>query len=317
MNHQTMDLKLSSLEELDMHYMRFCSLKQELEVLEDMVLDEKQKKFLFISTLPSHLDVELLYQDGYCSIDTKVDSNAYDALISLDDANFQKIYMQGDMHVNMMADILSPPSYELACLPTLDCKEDLTCQSHVHEPIVDEVGSVDWRFDYPQVEMDEEIQVLVCHALSRVQKLKEASHACVVFEEEANLESWGSHHDDMDILNNWSWINVTNMYHGKCDLSQGEWVPDPAPPLYTNNTCRYIQDSLQNCLGNGRSDSSYLHWRWKPSECDLPPFDPAFFLDVMRGKRLALIGDSLARNHMESLLCSLTQVRNLLSVYHF
>ncbi|MCO5548405.1 hypothetical protein L7F22_001862 [Adiantum nelumboides] len=59
--------------------------------------------------------------------------------------------------------------------------------------------------------MDEEMQVLVCHALSGVQKLKEASHACVVFEEESNLESWGSH-DDMDMLNNLFWINVTNMY---------------------------------------------------------------------------------------------------------
>ncbi|MCO5614805.1 hypothetical protein L7F22_069089 [Adiantum nelumboides] len=127
MNDHMMDLKLSGLEESNMHYLRFCSLKQELEVLEDMVLDAKQGSFLFIGTLPSHLDVEVActkllgvknivnflkqkhgcfqhvnpsvgsswatHDDNSnddCSIGTKVESNAYGALISLDAANLQK-----------------------------------------------------------------------------------------------------------------------------------------------------------------------------------------------------------------------------------
>ncbi|MCO5593540.1 hypothetical protein L7F22_047554 [Adiantum nelumboides] len=201
MNDQMMDLKLSSLEELDMHYLRFCSLKQELEVLKDMVLDAQQEKLLFIATLPSHLDVEVsctkllgvkkiinflkqcrCFQhvnqsfvsswatqddnsfiiDDDCSIDTKIDSNTYGVLISLDDANVQKdlcarsieekksmeyVYKKEcntmvvlsvhtdacDMHVNMMADNFSPPSYELAWYPDdlwargpiWDCKNDV------------------------------------------------------------------------------------------------------------------------------------------------------------------------------------------------
>ncbi|MCO5579542.1 hypothetical protein L7F22_033399 [Adiantum nelumboides] len=269
-----------------MHYMRCCSPKQESKVLEDMVLDAKQEKFLFIGTLPSHLDVEVActkllgvkniinflkqhgcfqhvnpsfgsswatHDDNFdddCSIDTKVELNAYGALISLDDANLLKDLCARNFEEkksmeyvyekegNTMADLsvhtdvswylddlwACGPIWDCvndvnevvddASLPTLDCKQDLTCQSDVDESTVDEVGRVDWGFDDPQVEMDEEMQVLVCHALPRVQKLKEASHACVVFEEEFNLENWGSH-DDMDILNNLSWIIVTNMYHGE------------------------------------------------------------------------------------------------------
>lgn len=64
---------------------------------------------------------------------------------------------------------------------------------------------------------------------------------------------------------------------------------------------------MQNCQGNGRPDSEYEKWRWKPSECELPRFDAKKFLELMRGKTLAFIGDSVARNQMESMLCLLWQ----------
>ncbi|GLT75796.1 hypothetical protein SLA2020_474930 [Shorea laevis] len=60
--------------------------------------------------------------------------------------------------------------------------------------------------------------------------------------------------------------------------------------------------------GNGRPDRDYENWRWKPSKCDLPRFDANKFLELMRGKTLAFIGDSVARNQMESMLCILWQV---------
>ncbi|KAI5065964.1 hypothetical protein GOP47_0018588 [Adiantum capillus-veneris] len=102
---------------------------------------------------------------------------------------------------------------------------------------------------------------------------------------------------------------------GRCDLSQGEWVPDiDSHPLYTNNTCQYIQRS-QNCLQNGRPDRDYLHWRWKPFDCELPPFDGTHFLELMRGKKLAFIGDSLARNQMQSLHCMLRQAEEPINLY--
>ncbi|CAJ2628233.1 unnamed protein product [Trifolium pratense] len=92
-----------------------------------------------------------------------------------------------------------------------------------------------------------------------------------------------------------------------CDLYHGNWVHDPLGPLYTNNTCPVITQ-MQNCQGNGRPDKDYENWRWKPFQCDIPRFDPKKFLELMRGKTLAFIGDSVARNQMESMLCILWQV---------
>ncbi|CAI0463489.1 unnamed protein product [Linum tenue] len=100
----------------------------------------------------------------------------------------------------------------------------------------------------------------------------------------------------------------------KCDLFAGEWVPDPSGPNYTNRSCLHIQEH-QNCMRNGRPDSGYLYWRWKPSGCDLPKFNPRKFLKLMRNKSLAFIGDSISRNHVQSLLCILSQVERAVEVY--
>lgn len=101
--------------------------------------------------------------------------------------------------------------------------------------------------------------------------------------------------------------NSTNLHSGGCDLYHGSWFYDSSGPLYTNNTCPVLTQ-MQNCQGNGRPDRDYENWRWKPSQCDLPRFDPKKFLELMRGKTLAFIGDSVARNQMESMLCILWQV---------
>lgn len=94
---------------------------------------------------------------------------------------------------------------------------------------------------------------------------------------------------------------------GTCDLYHGEWVFDSSGASYTNNSCPVIT-RMQNCQGNGRPDKDYESWRWKPQQCTLPRFDGIKFLELMRGKTLAFVGDSVARNHMESLLCILWQV---------
>uniref|UniRef100_A0A6N2NHL8 Uncharacterized protein n=1 Tax=Salix viminalis TaxID=40686 RepID=A0A6N2NHL8_SALVM len=93
-----------------------------------------------------------------------------------------------------------------------------------------------------------------------------------------------------------------------CDLFQGSWFYDSLGPLYTNNTCPVLTQ-MQNCQGNGRPDKEYENWRWKPSQCDLPRFDAKKFLELMRGKTIAFIGDSVARNQMESMLCLLWQAK--------
>ncbi|KAM7258204.1 hypothetical protein ACFE04_013945 [Oxalis oulophora] len=61
------------------------------------------------------------------------------------------------------------------------------------------------------------------------------------------------------------------------------------------------------CQGNGKPAKEYDSWRWKPSECELPRFDGKKFLELTRGKTLAFIGDSVARNHMESIMFLLWQ----------
>ncbi|TKY51957.1 YLS7 protein [Spatholobus suberectus] len=98
-----------------------------------------------------------------------------------------------------------------------------------------------------------------------------------------------------------------NTSYAGCDLYHGNWIYDPLGPLYTNNSCPVLTQ-MQNCQGNGRPDKDYENWRWKPFQCDLPRFDPKKFLELMRGKTLAFIGDSVARNQMESMLCILWQV---------
>lgn len=102
---------------------------------------------------------------------------------------------------------------------------------------------------------------------------------------------------------------------GKCDYFNGDWVPNPLGPIYTNETCDLIE-SHQNCLKNGRPDRDFLYWKWAPRDCELPIFDPQRFLNLMRGKVWALIGDSISRNHVQSLLCTLSKVEKAVLVYH-
>lgn len=100
-----------------------------------------------------------------------------------------------------------------------------------------------------------------------------------------------------------------------CDIFSGEWVRDSTGPQYTYKSCDTIQHH-QNCLQNGRPDSGYIYWRWQPRDCELPRFNPRRFLDLMRKKSMAFIGDSISRNHLESLLCILSQVEQPVQVYH-
>ncbi|XP_073010102.1 xyloglucan O-acetyltransferase 3-like isoform X2 [Typha latifolia] len=107
--------------------------------------------------------------------------------------------------------------------------------------------------------------------------------------------------------------NSTPAIEEQCDISIGKWVKEPRGPIYTNMTCSTLPD-FKNCQKYGK-EQSYLYWRWKPDGCDLPRFDPERFLGVVRGKKLAFIGDSLARNQMESLLCLLSQAETPIDIY--
>lgn len=96
----------------------------------------------------------------------------------------------------------------------------------------------------------------------------------------------------------------------KCDIFNGEWVPNPDAPYYTNTSCWAIHEH-QNCMKYGRPDSDFMKWKWKPYGCDLPVLNPFQFLDIVRGKSLAIVGDSVGRNQLQSIICLLSRVSNL------
>ncbi|RYR09815.1 hypothetical protein Ahy_B05g078232 [Arachis hypogaea] len=109
-------------------------------------------------------------------------------------------------------------------------------------------------------------------------------------------------------------INTSSNSSGKieyanensCDYSNGKWVRDERGPLY-NGTSKYCKmKKNQNCIANGRPNTEYLYWRWKPNDdCNLPRFDPSTFLQLIRNRHVAFVGDSVARNQIESLICML------------
>ncbi|CAN6198015.1 unnamed protein product [Urochloa humidicola] len=103
---------------------------------------------------------------------------------------------------------------------------------------------------------------------------------------------------------------------GACDLTRGRWVRDPtARPYYTNATCAFIE-GYQNCMKHGRPSLEFLQWRWRSAGgvgCGgepLPRFDAARFFELLRGKSILFVGDSLASSHVRSLVCTLSQVEN-------
>ncbi|CAI8587645.1 unnamed protein product [Vicia faba] len=100
-----------------------------------------------------------------------------------------------------------------------------------------------------------------------------------------------------------------------CDYFNGKWIHDKTGPLYNGTTCVTIKES-QNCITNGRPDSNYLYYRWNPTQCNLPRFEPNTFLQLSKNKHISFVGDSLARNQFESLLCMLSSLSKPKPVHH-
>ncbi|TKY47583.1 trichome birefringence 33 [Spatholobus suberectus] len=95
---------------------------------------------------------------------------------------------------------------------------------------------------------------------------------------------------------------------GGCDVFNGTWVRDELTrPLYEESECPYIQPQL-TCQKHGRPDKEYQRWRWHPHGCDLPTFNASLMLEMLRGKRMMFIGDSLNRSQYVSLVCLLHQL---------
>ncbi|PUZ41395.1 hypothetical protein GQ55_9G501700 [Panicum hallii var. hallii] len=91
----------------------------------------------------------------------------------------------------------------------------------------------------------------------------------------------------------------------QCDVSDGNWVFDESYPLYESNSCPFIDEGF-SCQANGRMDGSYMKMRWQPKHCNVPRFDARKMLEMLRGKRLVFVGDSINRNQWESIMCLLS-----------
>ncbi|KAG6755193.1 hypothetical protein POTOM_041011 [Populus tomentosa] len=89
-----------------------------------------------------------------------------------------------------------------------------------------------------------------------------------------------------------------------CDFFTGTWVVDGSFPLYNASACPFIEREF-SCQKNGRPDSLYTKYRWKPLFCNLQRFNGVDFLERFRGKSIMFVGDSLSRNQWQSLTCIL------------
>ncbi|GMI63325.1 TRICHOME BIREFRINGENCE [Hibiscus trionum] len=100
-----------------------------------------------------------------------------------------------------------------------------------------------------------------------------------------------------------------------CDLFDGKWVKDDSYPLYKPGSCSFIDEQF-SCIANGRPDKDYQKLKWKPRGCTLPRLNGGHMLELLRGKRLVFVGDSLNRNMWESLVCILKNAaQNPANVY--
>ncbi|KAJ7980336.1 Protein trichome birefringence [Quillaja saponaria] len=54
-----------------------------------------------------------------------------------------------------------------------------------------------------------------------------------------------------------------------CNIFDGNWILDASDPVYQPGSCPYLDDAF-NCFKNGRPDSYYLRYRWKPHGCHIP-----------------------------------------------
>ncbi|CAL5210310.1 unnamed protein product [Lathyrus oleraceus] len=90
-----------------------------------------------------------------------------------------------------------------------------------------------------------------------------------------------------------------------CNMYEGSWVFDDSYPLYKAGSCPNIDEPF-DCFLNGRTDNLFEKFRWQPKNCNMPRFNASDMLELLTGKRLVFVGDSLNRNMWESMVCVLS-----------
>ncbi|KAM7528850.1 hypothetical protein LguiB_032260 [Lonicera macranthoides] len=90
----------------------------------------------------------------------------------------------------------------------------------------------------------------------------------------------------------------------RCNIFNGRWVRDNEAPFYKPGSCPYIDEDF-DCFLNGRTENAYEKYRWQPQDCNIPRWNGRDMLELLRGKRIVYVGDSLNRNMWESMVCML------------
>lgn len=93
------------------------------------------------------------------------------------------------------------------------------------------------------------------------------------------------------------------------------WEDSVTGPRYDSENSD--MKSTEKCVVNGKPDKGYLPWRWQPAGCNLSAPNPAEFLHLVRGKHLAFVGDSTARNQAEALVCFLSSAARPETVHRY
>ncbi|KAG5571489.1 hypothetical protein H5410_061255 [Solanum commersonii] len=83
-----------------------------------------------------------------------------------------------------------------------------------------------------------------------------------------------------------------------CDVFDGMWVKDDANPMYEPGSCPFIDESF-DCYQNGRPDNGYRTLDGSLStiifQDNNATLNAKEMLELLRGKQLVYVGDSLKR----------------------
>ncbi|KAL9690788.1 hypothetical protein QQ045_011198 [Rhodiola kirilowii] len=107
---------------------------------------------------------------------------------------------------------------------------------------------------------------------------------------------------------------VTRNEKQVCNYGKGKWVMDESRPLYSGFKCKRWLSEMWACRLTQRTDFAYEKLRWQPKDCDMGNFQGDKFLERMRHKTLAFVGDSLGRQQFQSMMCLITGGEDKLDV---
>ncbi|KAJ4834719.1 Protein trichome birefringence-like 16 [Turnera subulata] len=91
-----------------------------------------------------------------------------------------------------------------------------------------------------------------------------------------------------------------------CDYAKGKWVVDDSWSLYSGFGCKQWLSEMWACRLMQRTDFAYEKIRWQPKHCQMEEFEGSKFLNMMKDKTLAFVGDSLGRQQFQSMMCMIT-----------